>query len=124
MYFVVYLIEARRHAVIPCYWIYDTKDEMWDKFVNSGLNSSQKYLCYWKSENDSVEYIGAPNEFVEPNFNVPRSTQFPVDEATFYCQIIHFKGEIYAFLSSQNVSIICFFTFLFCVCMQLILPWL
>lgn len=102
MYFIVYLIEARKYAVIPCYWILDAADELWDKFVNPGLNSSQQYLCYWKSENHSTEYFGAPNGFFEPNFNTPLSSEFPVNEGTFYCRIVHFKGELMHFFRMRT----------------------
>lgn len=97
MYFVVYLIEPKRYAVIPCYWIYDEDGELYNKFMNTGLNSSQKYLCYWSSANNSVEYSGAPDDF-EPNFNAARSTLFPVDEGTFPCRIAYFRGELNVFI--------------------------
>lgn len=94
MFFVVYLVEPKKYAVIPCHWIHDDNDEIWDKFINNGLNSSQKYLCYWASEIDSAEYRGSPNDFYEPNFEAPRSSVFPCNEATYVCRIVKFRGKI------------------------------
>lgn len=94
MYFVVYLTKPKWFTVIPCSWIHGEKDILWDKFVNSGLNSSQTYLCYWASKNGSIEYSGAPNVQIEPNFQAILSTRFPVAEGTFFCRIVHFKGNI------------------------------
>lgn len=93
MYFIVYLLEPKQHVVIPSYWIYDEEGDLWDKFVNTGLNSSQKYLCYWASADNSNEGLGAPNDFVEANFDASRSARFPVNEGTYLCRIIKFKGE-------------------------------
>lgn len=93
MYFVVYMTEPRKYAVIPCHWIQDANDEIWDKFINDGLNSSQQYLCYWASENNSVQYRGAPIDFYEPNFEAARASEFPRDEATYICRIVKFNGK-------------------------------
>lgn len=93
MYFVVYLSEPQRYAVIPCMWVYDENDEMWERFMNNGLNSSQHYLCYWASANESEAFLGAPRNFYQPNFAAARATQFPCGEGTYVCRIMKFKGK-------------------------------
>lgn len=93
MYFVVFLCEPQRYAVIPCHWVRDDNDEIWDRFINRGLNSSQNYLCYWSSENNSEQYLGAPSGFMRPNFTAPINIQFPCDEATYICRIVKFRGK-------------------------------
>lgn len=92
-------MEPQLYAVIPCYWVYDPNDALWDEFVNTGLNSSQKYVSEAQySEDDSAEYLGAPNENFEPNFAAPRELQFPCTEGTYLCRIVKFKG-IFIFLT-------------------------
>lgn len=93
MYFVVYLVEPEKYAVIPTSWIYDPRNEIWNKFVNTGLNSSQMYLCYWASDENSAEYIGAPQLNVEPNFMAPPTTIFPCRDGTYRCRIVKFNGK-------------------------------
>lgn len=91
MYFVVYLCEPQKYAVIPLRWIYDPENDIWDRFMNKGLNSSQKYKCYWRSENNSEEFgCGSPDNIVNPNFTAALATQFPCNEGTFICRIIKF----------------------------------
>lgn len=95
MFFIVYLVEPQLYVVIPSYWIQDRNCELWDKFVNTGLNSSQNYVCYWTSEDNAVdEYLGAPNGTLEPNFLAPRASNFPCAEGTFICRVVHFKGNL------------------------------
>lgn len=95
MYFVVFLIEPIRYAVVPCYWIYDPNNELWDKFVNTGLNSSQNYLCYWASERNSENYLGSPIDVLEPDFAASRASFFPCLEGTYTCRIVKFKCTSY-----------------------------
>lgn len=92
MYFIVYLVEPKVHVVIPTYWIFGAHDKLWDKFVNSGVNSSQKYLCYWLSENNSIEFLGAPNDR-QPDFTAKRVSHFPCSEGTYVCRIVKFRGS-------------------------------
>lgn len=113
MFFVVYLVEPQTYAVIPCCWIYDENRQLWDKFVNKGLNNSQNYICYWASNNRSVSFLGAPNDIFDPNFAAPRSSTFPCAEATFTCRIIYFKGSIrFLLYFSQRSALIIFLFFL------------
>lgn len=95
MYFIVFLLEPKKYAVIPCFWVLDENEAIWDRFVNSGLNSSQKYLCYWASENGSERYRGAPSEYVAPNFAANRSLQFPCNEGTFLCRIVKYRSKLF-----------------------------
>lgn len=92
MYFVVYLIESGKHAGVPSHWIYDTTGAIWNKFVNTGLNSSQTYICYWRG-NGSTEYFGAPSHGIVANFDANFAANFPVDEGMYYCRIRHFNGN-------------------------------
>lgn len=94
MYFVVFLSEPRKYAVIPCHWIFDPNGDIWDKFINNGLNSSQNYMCYWSSEERSIEYRGAPSEVIFPNFDAPRTSEFPHNEATYICRIVKFRSKL------------------------------
>lgn len=94
MYFIVFLVGPRVYAVIPCNWIYCARGEIWEKFINNGLNSSQSYVCYWASENESIEYLAAPNDDFEPNFAAIRADTFPCNEGTYICRITKFKCTI------------------------------
>lgn len=93
MFFVAYLVEPKRYVVIPTFWVYDPRNEIWNKFVNTGLNSSQNYLCYWASDEGSEEYLGAPNFNLEPDFTATLASIFPRRSATYKCRIVKFDGN-------------------------------
>lgn len=94
MFFVVFLCEPQKYAVVPFRWIYDPNNNIWDRFMNKGLNSSQKYRCYWASEHNSEEFRGSPDNCADPNFAAAPGTQFPCDEGTFICRIIKFACKL------------------------------
>lgn len=100
MYFTVFLIEPRLHVLVPHHWIYDPEDDIYTKFLNSGLNSSQQYKCYWKSTSTSLDQfvLDLPNpNFVpiydEANFDAPRATVFPCDEGTYACKLVKSESK-------------------------------
>lgn len=86
MFYVVYLVDAKKYLVIPCSWLRDGEGVILEKFVDYGLNSNQKHLCYW-SRHDGVV----------ADFGIDISTGFPCrqDEACYYCFVLKFRGECF-----------------------------
>lgn len=68
MYFVVYIIKLNKHVVVPATWIKGIAKQF-EKFVNSSLNRSQKFLCYYTT-NEAAFIDGCPDK----NFNVDFSS--------------------------------------------------
>lgn len=67
MYFVVYLHKLNKHFVIPATWINGIENQM-EKFVNVSLNKSQKFLCFYTT-NDAAFIDGRPDTTFVPDFS-------------------------------------------------------
>lgn len=96
MYFVVFLLDVEKYIVIPPHWI-NEGHAIWEKFVNyGGVNSNQKYLCYYKRKNgDFSEDEGVDFDFA-PNFNANFTEMYPPAglDAAYYCKIVrYFYGK-------------------------------
>lgn len=83
MYYVVFLVKPRKYIVIPHNWLRDGDNLIMEKFINQGLNSNQKHLCFWSEEG----FDGAPN------FNANVADEFPSGEqqACYICYVLKFK---------------------------------
>lgn len=84
MFYVVYLIDAKKFLTIPAHWLRNGLGVILEKFVDKGVNSNQKHLCYWSKYYDAVE-----------KFGIGVSTEFPCrgDEACYNCFVLKFKGK-------------------------------
>lgn len=89
MYYVVFLKLKKTHVVVPCWWIKDN-EATWEKFINGGLNNSQKYLCFYSEESPAF-MDGRPNVYFEPKFEGDLG-EFSVDDY-YLCQIVHFNRK-------------------------------
>lgn len=89
MFYIVFLVEPKINVVIPKSWILDVEDN-WEKFVNKGLNSTQKFLCFW-SEAEHAQIDGKPNPNFKPQFNNVNHV-FPA-EGCYFGKLVHFKSE-------------------------------
>lgn len=96
-YYVLYLINPRVFVVVPYNWLRGGDSSILEKFVDKGLNSNQKHLCFYSRE----------GEHVAPNFHANIANEFPSREAEacYHCFVIKFK------CMSASLFILIFFSF-------------
>lgn len=83
-----------KNVVVPSTWIRDI-DKHFEKFVNNSLNCSQKFVCYYTT-NDSVFDDGRPKHEFQPDFTVDPLTELNTDgsfDGYFQAKLQHFSSE-------------------------------
>lgn len=73
MFFVVYLRALKKNVILPAEWILDIENHL-EKFINNSINRSQKFLCYYTS-NDAAFLNGCPDADFKPNFSLAMITE-------------------------------------------------
>lgn len=99
MYFVVFVLQVKRHYVVPATWLRDIRLYT-EKFVNNGLNSNQTYMVYWTENEDAFEFLGLPPKLplTKPRLDFPADPNastasiFP-KEGWYACRVVKFKGN-------------------------------
>lgn len=85
MYFIIYIIGAREHVIIPVHWVNNYKTVI-EKSMKYSINSNQTHLCYYSTnidENDQTDE--------QPNFHLAVAQAVPVDgECCFHALLVHF----------------------------------
>jgi hypothetical protein len=71
MYFVAFIIEHRRYAVVPTNWIQNLN---FARIVNYFPNKSLQYNCYFGGE-ENAWIDGVPNPCFIPNFDEPQNNR-------------------------------------------------
>lgn len=88
MYFVIYIIGAREHAIIPIHWVNNYKN-MLEKSIKYAINPSQAHLCYYST---NIDENGRTDQ--QSNFRLPIKRAVPVDgECCFHVLLVHFFRE-------------------------------
>lgn len=67
VYYVVFLLEQRKHVVVPATWIRDVQKH-YEKFVNNSINRSQKFLCFYTTS-EEAHIDGRPDENFVADFD-------------------------------------------------------
>lgn len=91
MYFVVFIFDSGSHHIIPTTWVKDM-EENWQKFINRGLNSSQKFTVYFSNRDEAMIH-DQPDMNYEPVFT-NEAKVFP-QEGCYYAKILKYFGKIY-----------------------------
>lgn len=94
MYFVVFIHASKQYHIIPSTWIQEI-DANWQKFVNNGLNSNQKYTFFYSECQGALNGDGEPNMDYAPNFT-NENRVFP-EEGCYYGNILKYFGETIIF---------------------------
>lgn len=92
MYFVVFLIHDGINIIIPNNWIKNFDDHL-EKFLNSGLNSSQKFLCFWTECPQAFTRDGKPKSDYSPDLNIGMAERYP-QTGWYVCKIKKCKSKI------------------------------
>lgn len=94
MYFAVFLVEAGEYAIVPKNWIL-MDGKSWTGIVNYGIKKNKKYICYYSTrENALLNDYGEPNTTFLPNFDAPRTDQYPSEEGTFLCRLLMYSRKL------------------------------
>lgn len=89
---VVSIVGSNKLVVVPINWIMDI-NRNWEKFTNYGLNTNQKFVCYWSSRDDACDENVVPNNKFAPNFDANMADHFPCIDGCFNVKLIKFKGK-------------------------------
>lgn len=102
MYFIVYIPKLNKHEIVPYKWIKGI-DDQFGKFVNSSLNRSQNFLCYYTSKDDAFEN-GRPKNFV-PDFATIVDQIEPDGsfDGCFLVKLKYYKSKL-ILLSQMNIG--------------------
>lgn len=68
MYFVVFLHKLNKNVVVPSTWIRGMNNDQMEKFVRMSLNRSQRFLCYYTSNEAAFEQNMCPKIDFHPDF--------------------------------------------------------
>lgn len=90
MYFVVFIHVSKEYHIIPSTWV-DEINTNWQKFVNNGLNSNQKYTFFYSERQDALNDKGEPNIDYVPNFT--REIRLFPEEGCYYGNIVKYFGK-------------------------------
>lgn len=78
MFYVCYIVKARKYAVFPANWLKDHKNQL-KKFINSGLNSNQSLLAYYSQTQSEEIESGRSVLECPPDFELNTNVDFPAD---------------------------------------------
>lgn len=78
MYYIAFLPNLQRNVIVPRTWIKGIKDHD-EKFINYGLNTGQKFTCFYTSDKDAFHPNGAPK------------VNYPIDFGNCELSIAHLK---------------------------------
>lgn len=106
MYFIVYIIKAQKYVVIPERWILNVEDHF-EKFLNYGVNSNQKFVCFWSNSPAARDENGIIDLDSPADFFASRNSIFPAD-GCYDCQIRKAKGN-FSSIYSQIFRVICWY---------------
>lgn len=85
----MHLLRSKKNVIVPINWIKGAEDQ-WDKFVNYGVNSNQKFICFFTMAHDSMDENGKPYIDYPPNFQASMQIDFP-EEGCYFAKILKFK---------------------------------
>lgn len=89
MFIVVFLVDAKKHIIVPEEFIFNLDEE---SLKNKGKNPSFRYTVFW-SEN-ALDANGVPQADYLPDFNLTKSIDYPpIGDACYLGQIKKFHSE-------------------------------
>lgn len=88
MYFVVYILKAKRCVVVPYTWIADLQNHL-ELFLNRGINANKQHKVFY-TDNPRAFANDLPLLDFPPNENVGLSARFP-EEGWFICYVKKLK---------------------------------
>lgn len=92
MYLIVYIRNLKKNLIVPISWVKDV-DEHLEKFINNGLNTGQRFLCFYTPNTDAYEENGAPKSDYTVCFDLPLIQDLD-EEGCFVVNLKKFKGIV------------------------------
>lgn len=72
MYYIVFLKKFKKNVIVPKTWIKDLKKHK-EKFMDSGLNRNQTYVCFYTKDPLAFDPYGLPIKTFPADFDLPLS---------------------------------------------------
>lgn len=94
MYYVVFLPKFHRNLIVPNHWIRDDLKHH-EKHMNYGLNSSQRYWCFFTNNPDAFDVYGIPKMDFEPDQNALQNNED--GDGWFACKLKTFRSKFFSF---------------------------
>lgn len=94
-WFVVFLEKLNKNVVLPGSWIKNIRDH-YEKFLNYTVNSSQKFLCFYTTNEAAFDMNNLPKIDFEVDFSSNLVTEINTDgtfNGCFIGRIKKVKGE-------------------------------
>lgn len=102
MYFVVFIIQTRRHVIVPHSWIKEINFHA-ENIINNGINHNRKFMVFWTDNPEA--FIGQrPLRNYAPNVFASTTSIFP-DEGWYSCYIKRFKCKCLIIIQVFNSMI-------------------
>lgn len=92
MYYVAYLQRFEQNIVVPVNWIMNYQTQ-WEKFVNRGLNQTQKHRIFYTEDPSAYDENGARLDF-QPNFTLD-ANEFP-DGGCYEGKLVKFFSKFHS----------------------------
>lgn len=86
-FFVVHFQIINKNKIVPSRWIYEI-DQHIEKFFNYGMNSSQRFRCYYTSNPSAFDEKGCPKIDWEPDFNLAMVQNLDGNELVNGCYVV------------------------------------
>lgn len=86
MFFVVFILSAKKNVIVPHSWIHNI-DLIFESLVNNGMNRNQKFKSFWSNEQEAMNADGIPLASYMPirfESNAMRRRVFPFPEEGWY----------------------------------------
>lgn len=87
MYFVVFLLQTKKHYVVPYRWIQGIN---YENIFNYGLNRNLKFHTFWTEDKNAFDEHDVPKKDYTPDLNA-HGQVFPA-AGWYLCHIRKFKG--------------------------------
>lgn len=91
MFYVIYLIKPKKYAVIPIHWIQGHRTQL-PKFINYGLNTTQKVLAFYSPSTMERIRNGARALDFLPDFQASLTVEYPA-EGCYLAKPIKYFGK-------------------------------
>lgn len=91
MYFVVFIVKAKRYVVVPYTWVYGVENII-ELLLNNGVNSNKKRRVYFTNNPNAFGRDNVPSSSNVPDHNIGFARKFPEDGwYVAYIKKIHCK---------------------------------
>lgn len=108
MYFIVYIVTAKRCFVVPYTWIFGLQNHL-ELFLNNGINSNKQHKVFYTNNRQAFGTDNIPLMNFKPNENIGTVTNFP-EEGWYICYVKKIKctfsvADFFILFEKLNVQV-------------------